>query len=97
MSINEMDSKIKELREFAAWRTRAGRRKWRTIQDSIKATHMDAGGRGHHQWYRLKVTYKAVTSSPGCQRIEKGSPDLAAVHQEPPQPAGSVSHDERPS
>lgn len=52
MSINEMDSKIKELRELRRMADELAA-EMETIQDSIKA-HMGRRGRGHHQWYRLE-------------------------------------------
>ena len=63
MSINEMDSKIKELRELRCMADElAG--EIESITDSIKA-HMD-------------VTYKAVTSSRiDTSALKKALPDLA--------------------
>ena len=77
MSINEMDSKIKELRELRCMADElAG--EIESITDSIKA-HMDAEGVDTISGTDWKVTYKAVTSS----RIEKGaSRSGAAVHQD---------------
>ena len=67
MSINEMDSKIKELRELRRMADElAG--EIENITDSIKA-HMDAEG---------VDTYKAVTSSRiDTSALKKALPDLA--------------------
>ena len=64
MSINEMDSKIKELRELRRMADELAA-EMETIQDSIKGT----------DW---KVTYKAVTSSRlDANALKKALPDLA--------------------
>lgn len=76
MSINEMDSKVKELRELRRMAEELAA-EIDSIQDSIKA-HMDA------QWVDTingtdwKVTYKAVTSSRlDTAALKKALPDLA--------------------
>ena len=61
MSINEMDSKIKELRELRRMADELAA-EMETIQDSIKA-HMDAAGVDTINGTDWKVTYRAVTSS----------------------------------
>ncbi len=73
MSINEMDSKIKELRCMAD--ELAG--EIESITDSIKA-HMDAEGVDTISGTDWKVTYKAVTSSRiDTNALKKALPDLA--------------------
>ena len=61
MSINEMDSKVKELRELRRMAEELAA-EIDSIQDSIKA-HMDAQGVDTINGTDWKVTYKAVTSS----------------------------------
>lgn len=77
MSINEMDSKIKELRELRRMADElAG--EIESITDSIKA-HMDAEGVDPISGSDWKVTYKAVTSSRiDTSALKKALPDLAA-------------------
>ena len=72
MSINEMDSKIKELREL------------RRMADELAAemetiqAHMDAEGVDTINGTDWKVTYKAVTSSRlDANALKKALPDLA--------------------
>lgn len=73
MSINEMDSKIKELRRMAD--ELAG--EIENITDSIKA-HMDAEGVDAISGTDWKVTYKAVTSARfDSTAFKKAMPDLA--------------------
>ena len=73
MSINEMDSKIKELRRMAD--ELAG--EIENITDSIKA-HMDAEGVDTISGTDWKVTYKAVTSARfDSTAFKKAMPDLA--------------------
>ena len=76
MSINEMDSKIKELRELRRMADKlAG--EIESITDSIKA-HMDAEGVDTINGVDWKVTYKAVTSSRiDTGALKKALPDLA--------------------
>ena len=76
MSINEMDSKIKELRELRRMADElAG--EIESITDSIKA-HMDAEGVDTISGTDWKVTYKAVTSSRiDTSALKKALPDLA--------------------
>ena len=76
MSINEMDSKIKELRELRRMADELAA-EMETIQDSIKA-HMDAEGVDTINGTDWKVTYKAVTSSRlDANALKKALPDLA--------------------
>ena len=58
MSINEMDSKIKELRELRRMADELAA-EMETIQDSIKA-HMDAEGVDTINGTDWKVTYKGA-------------------------------------
>lgn len=76
MSINEMESKVKELRELRrmAEELAAG---IDSIQDSIKQ-HMVAEGVDTITGTDWKVTYKAVTSSRlDTTALKKALPDLA--------------------
>ena len=75
MSINEMDSKIKELRELRRMADElAG--EIESITDSIKA-HMDAEGVDTTSGTDWKVTYKAVTSSRiDTSALKKALPDV---------------------
>ena len=73
MSINDMDSKIKELREL------------RRMADELTAEmenikrHMDAEGVDTLNGTDWKVTYKAVTSSRlDTTALKKALPDLTA-------------------
>ena len=76
MSISEMDSKIKELRELRRMADELAA-EMETIQDSIKA-HMDAVGVDTINGTDWKVTYKAVTSSRlDTSALKKALPDLA--------------------
>ena len=76
MSINEMDSKIKELRELRRMADELTA-EMEAIQDSIKA-HMDAEGVDTINGVDWKVTYKAVTSSRiDTGALKKALPDLA--------------------
>ena len=76
MSINEMDSKVKELRELRRMAEELAA-EIDSIQDSIKA-HMDAQGVDTINGTDLKVTYKAVTSSRlDTAALKKALPDLA--------------------
>ena len=77
MSINEMDSKVKELREL---RRMAGELagEMESITDSIKR-HMDAEGVDTLNGTDWKVTYKAVTSSRlDTTALKEALPDLTA-------------------
>ena len=67
MSINEMDSKVKELRELRRIADELAA-EIDSIQDAIKA-HMDAEGVDSLNGTDWKVTYKTVTSS----RIDTGA------------------------
>lgn len=76
MSINEMDSKVKELRELRRMAEELAA-EIDSIQDSIKA-HMDAQGVDTINGTDWKVTYKAVTSSRlDTAALKKALPDLA--------------------
>lgn len=75
MSINEMDSKIKELRELRRMADELAA-EMETIQDSIKA-HMDAEGVDTISGTDWRVTYKAVTSSRiDTAALKKALPDV---------------------
>lgn len=76
MSINEMDSKIKELRELRRMAEELSA-EIDSITDSIKQ-HMDAEGVDTISGTDWKVTYKAVTSSRiDTTALKKALPDLA--------------------
>lgn len=76
MSINEMDGKIKELRELRRM-AEEPTAEIDSIQDSIKA-HMDAQGVDSISGTDWKVTYKPVTSSRlDTAALKKALPDLA--------------------
>ena len=75
MSINEMDSKIKDLRELRRMADELAA-EMETIQDSIKA-HMDAAGVDTISGTDWRVTYKAVTSSRiDTAALKKALPDV---------------------
>lgn len=76
MSINEMDAKIKELRELRRMADElAG--EIESITDSIKA-HMDTQGVDTISGTDWEVSYKAVTSSRlDTSALKKALPDLA--------------------
>lgn len=75
MSINEMDSKIKELRELRRMADELAA-EMETIQDSIKG-HMDAAGVDTINGTDWKVTYRAVTSSRiDTAALKKALPDV---------------------
>lgn len=77
MSINDMDSKIKELRELRRMADELTA-EMEHITDSIKR-HMDAEGVDTLNGTDWKVTYKAVTSSRlDTTALKKALPDLAA-------------------
>lgn len=77
MSINEMDSKIKELRELRRMADELAA-EIESITDSIKAS-MDIQGVDTVNGTDWKVTYKAVTSSRlDTAALKKTFPDLAA-------------------
>lgn len=76
MSISEMDSKVKELRELHRMAEELAA-EIDSIQDSIKR-HMDAEGVDTISGTDWKVTYKAVTSSRiDTSALKKALPDLA--------------------
>lgn len=77
MSINDMDSKIKELRELRSMADELAA-EIESITDSIKAS-MDVQGVDTVNGTDWKVTYKAVTSSRlDTAALKKALPDLAA-------------------
>lgn len=77
MSINDMDSKIKELRELCRMADELAA-EMESITDSIKR-HMDAEGVDTLNGTDWKVTYKAVTSSRlDTTALKKALPDLTA-------------------
>ena len=77
MSINEMDSKIKELRELRRMADELAA-EIESITDSIKAS-MDIQGVDTVNGTDWKVTYKAVTYSRlDTAALKKALPDLAA-------------------
>ena len=77
MSINEMDSKVKELRELRRMADELAA-EIDSIQDAIKA-HMDAEGVDTLNGTDWEVTYKAVTSSRlDTTALKKALPDLTA-------------------
>ena len=77
MSINEMDSKIKELRELHRMADELAA-EMESITDSIKR-HMDAEGVDTLNGTDWKVTNKAVTSSRlDTTALKKALPDLTA-------------------
>ena len=77
MSINDMDSKIKELRELSRMADELAV-EMESITDSIKR-HMDAEGVDTLNGTDWKVTYKAVTSSRlDTTALKKALPDLTA-------------------
>ncbi len=77
MSTNEMESKIKELRELRRMADELAA-EIDSIQDAIKH-HMDAEGVDTISGTDWKVTYKAVTSSRlDAAALKKALPDLAA-------------------
>ena len=76
MSISEMDSKIKGLRELRRMADELAA-EMETIQDIIKA-YMDAEGVDTINGTDWKVTYKTVTSSRlDANALKKALPDLA--------------------
>lgn len=76
MSINEMDSKIKELRELRRMADELTA-EIDSIQDSINQ-HMDAAGVDSINGADWKVTYKAVASSRiDTGALKKALPDVA--------------------
>ena len=77
MSINDMDSKIKELRELRRMADELAV-EMESITDSIKR-HMDAEGVDTLNGTDWKVTYKAVISSRlDTTALKKALPDLTA-------------------
>lgn len=77
MSINDMDSKIKELRELRRMADELAV-EMESITDSIKR-HMDAEGVDTLNGTDWEVTYKAVTSSRlDTTALKKALPDLTA-------------------
>ena len=77
MSINDMDSKIKELRELRRMADELAV-EMESITDSIKR-HMDAEGVDTLNGTDWKATYKAVTSSRlDTTALKKALPNLTA-------------------
>ena len=77
MSINDMDSKIKELRELRRMADELAV-EMESITDSIKR-HMDAEGVDTLNGTDWKVTYKAVASSRlDITALKKALPNLTA-------------------
>lgn len=77
MSISEMDSKVKELRELHRMAEELAA-EIDSIQDSIKR-HMDAEGVDTISGTDWRVTYKAVNSTRlDTAALKKALPDLAA-------------------
>lgn len=75
MSVNEMDSKIKELRDLRRMADELTA-EIESITDSIKA-HMDAEGVDTISGTDWKVTYKSVTASRlDTSALKKALPDL---------------------
>ena len=75
MSVNEMDSKIKELRELRRMADELTA-EIESITDSIKA-HMDAEGVDTISGTDWKVTYKSVTASRlDTSALKKALPNL---------------------
>ena len=83
MSISEMDSKVKELRELHRMAEELAA-EIDSIQDSIKR-HMDAEGVDTISGTDWRVTYKAVNSTRlDTAALKKALPDLAAQFTKPP-------------
>ena len=77
MSISEMDSKVKELRELHRMAEELAA-EIDSIQDSIKR-HMDAEGVDTISGTDWRVTYKAVNSTRlDTAALKEALPDLAA-------------------
>ena len=77
MSISEMDSKVKELRELRRMAEELAA-EIDSIQDSIKR-HMDAEGVDSISGTDWRVTYKAVNSTRlDTAALKKALPDVAA-------------------
>lgn len=77
MSTNEMEIKVKELRELRRMAEELAA-EIDSIQDSIKA-HMEAEGMDTISGSDWKVTYKAVTASRlDTAALKKSLPELAA-------------------
>lgn len=76
MSINELDTKVKELRELRRMADELAA-EIEAIQDQIKG-HMDAQGVDAITGTDWKVTWKAVTSSRiDTTALKKALPDVA--------------------
>ena len=76
MSINEIESKVRELRELRRMQEELAA-EVEAIQDSLKA-HMDGHGMDTLLGMDWKVTYKTVTSSRiDTAAIKKALPDVA--------------------
>ena len=76
MSVNEIESKVRELRELRRMQEELAA-EVEAIQDSLKA-HMDGYGMDTLLGMDWKVTYKTVTSSRiDTAAIKKALPDVA--------------------
>ena len=76
MSINELDSRINELRELKRMQEELAA-EIESLTDSIKA-HMDAHGMDTLLGMDWKVTYKAVTTTRlDATALKKALPDVA--------------------
>lgn len=76
MSVNEIESKVRELRELRRMQEELAA-EVEAIQDSLKA-HMDGHGMDTLLGMDWKVTYKTVTSSRiDTAAIKKALPDVA--------------------
>lgn len=75
MSINELDSKVKELRELRRMQEELAA-EVEAIQDSLKA-HMDACGMDTLLGMDWRLTFKPVTTSRlDTAALRKAAPDL---------------------
>ena len=75
MSINELDSKVKELRELRRMQEELAAEA-EALQDAIKA-HMDAHGMDTLLGVDWRVTFKNVTTSRlDTAALRKAAPDL---------------------
>ena len=77
MSVDEMDRKVKELRELRRMQEELAA-EIEAIQDELKA-HMDAHGMDTLLGFDWKVTWKSVTSNRlDSTALKKELPDIAA-------------------
>ena len=95
MSINEMDSRVKELRELRRMADELAA-EIESITDSIKAD-MDAEGVDTISGVDWKVTYKTVTASRlDTSAFKKARRRSRRSSQSPQLPAVSASHEKSP-